>query len=374
MDATVRLCEALNELEDTDLTVLTLTKRVRRIERHKRDGLNVVYIPHQWGELDALLGRPLTRWRMNQEIGRIVPDIIHAQGEAPYILYALHVPVPAVVTIHGIYQNEIAEQLATANLRTHLRQWATLRDERYYTTRIKNLIVITSQVEGFVRERSPQVHAFRIDNPIDPRFFQVAEYGAQCRILFIGLVCQRKGVHILLDAFRQISGQFPDCSLRIAGPLDFDPKYVANLRRGNADLLQSHRAELLGKLTMEDLLDELGACTCLVLPSFSESAPLVVSQAQAAGKPVIASQVGGVPGLIQDGETGILVEPRDAEKLAVALRKLLTDEVLRQRISMNAARIARERYEPVSVAKKTLSAYREIVRNYVPTNRESPVE
>ena len=94
------------------------------------------------------------------------------------------------------------------------------------------------------------------------------------------------------------------------------------------------------------------------LPSQSESAPLVISQDMAAGGRVVESRVGGIPGMIQNGETGYLVNVGDIDGLAAALKESLTDDARAAQYGECARSVARERHSGRSVAKQTLAAYR----------------
>ncbi len=109
------------------------------------------------------------------------------------------------------------------------------------------------------------------------------------------------------------------------------------------------------------LLREFSECALLALPSVEESFPLVVAQAMAAGKPVVATTAGGVPHLVADGATGMLVPPNDYAALARVLLALLADEPRRHRLGAEAARVARERIDPRAVVERTVSVYHEIV-------------
>jgi glycosyltransferase involved in cell wall biosynthesis len=96
-----------------------------------------------------------------------------------------------------------------------------------------------------------------------------------------------------------------------------------------------------------------------VLPSETESFPFVILEAMACRRPVIATNVGGIPDIVDDGNTGILVPPKDSDKLAEAIIKLLKDKELRERMGD----AGRERFERLFTQErmlgKTFSLYEE---------------
>jgi glycosyltransferase involved in cell wall biosynthesis len=81
------------------------------------------------------------------------------------------------------------------------------------------------------------------------------------------------------------------------------------------------------------------------------------------GMPVIATNVGGIPSMVTDGETGLLVPPRNSQALAEKIVWLLTHPEERRRLGENARRVARDRHAPEKVATETLKAYREILNS-----------
>ena len=88
----------------------------------------------------------------------------------------------------------------------------------------------------------------------------------------------------------------------------------------------------------------LGELDVVALPSWTEGLPLVVLEAMAAARPVVATPVGGTPEVVLDGETGLLVPPRDPRALAAALQRLVDDADLRRRLGEAGKRRAVERF------------------------------
>ena len=100
-----------------------------------------------------------------------------------------------------------------------------------------------------------------------------------------------------------------------------------------------------------------------VLPSIQEGQGIVLLEAQASGKPVVAFDVGGINEAVQNGETGLLVERGNIEELADALLKLLTDKGLREKLGVNGRRFVTENFTWDICAQKMLKIYREVLTN-----------
>jgi len=116
--------------------------------------------------------------------------------------------------------------------------------------------------------------------------------------------------------------------------------------------------EIPGLVDTARIRHEIAKSRAVVLFSRQENSPTIIAQAMAAGKPVVASRVGGVPEMVEDGETGFLVESEDEVALSDRLQTLLKDEDLCLRMGGCAHEVARRRFMPAEVAAKTVEAYR----------------
>ena len=123
------------------------------------------------------------------------------------------------------------------------------------------------------------------------------------------------------------------------------------------------RATYLGPLDAPAMLREYAECALLALPSNVETAPVVILEAMAAGKPIVATTVGGVPDLVEDEVTGFLVAPDDVEALAERILRLLKDGDLRERMGRRAREVARRRFQRDNVATRYREIYQEVLRS-----------
>jgi glycosyltransferase involved in cell wall biosynthesis len=140
-------------------------------------------------------------------------------------------------------------------------------------------------------------------------------------LLFVGRLRIRKGVEVLLHAMQRLGERDPNHRLLIVGSgehRDRLEKVVAKLNLGA-------RVEFLGACEPERIPRLMAGARALVVPSIYEGMPLVVLEAMAAGVPVVASRVSGIPEVVQDGVSGWLVPPEDVETLAAVLQEIEED-------------------------------------------------
>jgi glycosyltransferase involved in cell wall biosynthesis len=141
-------------------------------------------------------------------------------------------------------------------------------------------------------------------------------------VLFVGMLIFLKGIHILIQAMELVIRQIPDAKLLIIGR----GAYQRQLEELVSELGLEEKAEFVGHVSQTTLRQYMRSCRVLVLPSLSEGLGRVLIEAMACGKPVIGTNVGGIPSLIQDGVNGFLVPPNDPRALAEKLVYLLSNE------------------------------------------------
>jgi glycosyltransferase involved in cell wall biosynthesis/O-antigen/teichoic acid export membrane protein len=160
------------------------------------------------------------------------------------------------------------------------------------------------------------------------------------RLLFVGRLEELKGPQVLVEALPAVLAGHPDLVLEVCGAGGME----ADLRRLADRLGVGHRVWLLGWLTREELGRHLAEADVVVVPSLApEAFGLACLEAFAAGTPVVASAVGGLPDLVLPGVTGLLVPPGDSAALAGAIGTLLADEPGRLRMGRQGRELA-QRY------------------------------
>ena len=136
--------------------------------------------------------------------------------------------------------------------------------------------------------------------------------------------------------------------LHVVGPTD-NARYLINLQELTKKLDVSEQVEFTGGLYGDALFKEYAECSVFVLPSLDESNPIVLLEAMASGKPIIATNVGGIPYMIEDEKNGFLVNYGDIEGLTEKIHLLMNNKSLRDHIGENGKNVAKKHsWEKVS--------------------------
>jgi glycosyltransferase involved in cell wall biosynthesis len=190
----------------------------------------------------------------------------------------------------------------------------------------------------------------------------VAKDSETVDIGIIGRLCEWKGQHIFLRAAAAIAPEFPTARFKIIGaPLFGEETYAEELRALAASLALADVVEFMGfRSDVRQLIGELD----LVVHASTTGEPLgqVILQGMAAGKPVIATNGGGVPEIMLDGVTGILVSMGDAEEMAAAMRKILASSDLGRGMGESGRRHVEAGYTIQSTTQKIEAIYLRLLR------------
>jgi len=173
----------------------------------------------------------------------------------------------------------------------------------------------------------------------------------------VARLCEVKGQRELIEAVAKL----PDLrAVFVGADLEHGGAYERELEQRAERLGVRDRVVFAGR--REDVGRVLGELDVLALPSWTEGLPLVVLEAMAQRRAVVATPVGGTPEVVVDGETGLLVPPRDPDALAGALRRLLADAALRTRMGEAGYERVRTRFSADAMTRRVLAIYDEVVR------------
>jgi glycosyltransferase involved in cell wall biosynthesis len=187
------------------------------------------------------------------------------------------------------------------------------------------VIVLSEEWRAMVASVEPACRFAVIPNPVDIPAWSARLSEGPPQVLFLGVLEERKGVHDLLRAWSRIVARHPGARLVLAG--SGSEKIVAGLAR---ELGVESSVTMPGWVTADERAQLLRTSWVLALPSHVEAMPMAVLEAMAAGLPVVATRVGGIPSAVSEGVTGYLVEPRDPEALGERLHELLRNATLRR--------------------------------------------
>ncbi len=182
-----------------------------------------------------------------------------------------------------------------------------------------------------------------------PSYINTPKEKTKPTILFLGRLCANKGTGELITAMHDVMQKFPDSVLELGGDGDLETY------RQQASGLPNIR--FLGWIDDAGRQAALARASVYCLPSWNEGLPMSVLEAMSAGLPVVSTPVGGIPEAINDGVTGILVQPGDTKALASALCKLLQNPDLASTMGKRGQASHRERFSADSMGNSCLEVY-----------------
>ncbi|MFS8102001.1 glycosyltransferase family 4 protein [Lentzea alba] len=337
VDVTVRLAAALQDSGEAEVKVFgPVPARDAHLVEHEE-----ISVPRK-GDLRASrqARAALRAWR---------PDVVHAQDRRSGLVSAGLGDIRVVHTYHGV-PDDVGEPWfrgAARAPRPSTYTMTVLAADALVARRVDRTVVPAPAMGRFLRERLrvPAGRLVHIDNCVTIGSAEPPATPVR-RLLFVGLLVERKGLPTLLEALR--GALLPDVTLTVVGD--------GPLREACEHLAEGLPVEFLGfRADVPELLRKHDA---LVLPSTMEQQPLVVAEAMAAGKPVVATDTGGVANMLDvPGAALRLAAPGDAASLTKQLRGLFADQDPARTGRLLAAQ-ARERFSPEVCAQRHLELYR----------------
>lgn len=373
----IRVCFVVNNLDVGGLEKVALNL-INRIDRERFDP-SIVCLLGQGKLFSELLlppdrvlvvdkGRrrppldfdPTVLGHIAQFFRRTHVDVVHAHNVAPLVFGGLArrlawSDAPLVYSEHNqIYSATISQR----------------RKFRVYV-RLADLVVAVSEDLKKALARDYAIGSRVIYNGVDgQRFCAVPEARARLRrefgcedgdfVVGTGVVLsEQKGVAFLLGAARRVLDRAPEVRFVIAGEGPARPE----LERRARDLGLGERVRFLGY--RRDIPEFLSAIDLYALPSLWEGLPLALLEALAAGKPIVATRVGGNPEIVEEGVHGCLVPPRDEAALADAILRVRADEAL----LANAAERSRAHFERLFSLEAMVRAHQDLYADVVRKRR-----
>jgi glycosyltransferase involved in cell wall biosynthesis len=290
-----------------------------------------------------------------KKLRELQPDIVHGQGtEREASLGAVFSGFPNVLTIHG--NMRLVAKVERA--RPFSFWWNAARLETFTVPRALGVVCITNYTRDAMAGLAKKT--WLVPNAVDESFFDVQPEippGQPPVIVCVGVISQRKNQNAFIRALDPLAARQKIRLVFLGGGFPNDP-YV----REFFELLRLRSwCEHHGFVDRGQLKTWLRGATLLALPSLEDNCPMTVLEAAAAGVPVVAANVGGVPDLITDGKTGLLCDPLSAASMSGAVEKILAQPELARALATEARRSARVRFHPAVIARRHLEIYRESI-------------
>jgi glycosyltransferase involved in cell wall biosynthesis len=271
-------------------------------------------------------------------------------------------------------------------------EWLTQLDPKMISKRLEKTSLITGcsdYITNKIRFAFPMLaeRCRTVYNGVDTAKFSRLNWSANSKkLLFVSRSTPEKGLHILFQALSRVVKKYPDVHLDVVGPqemwpidviirLSDDPKvkklgvFHAQGRRDYYNDYLNHQLNSLGisrnvsfhgLISHNKVVEYYQNADLFILPSFSESFGMGLIEAMACELPVVATKVGGIPEVVEDGTTGLTVESGDSKGLAEAILYILSNDGLRKSMGRRARERVMRLFSWERIAKDTSSLYEEV--------------
>ena len=327
--------------------------------------------------------------KLNKLIKEIQPDIIHTSSIFQHLTSSFIEPcyknkIPTVMSLHGcelicpaktmIFKHESVckDELCikgnslhciinkcenkklinslVASMEYQVRKWLRLKEKvDYFICPSQALLDLTARA-GIDKKKLVLINNFLNDTHLN----KASDYTNKGYFLYVGRLSKEKGVDILLKAMTEL----PEVKLHIVG--------TGNQEETLKEFAKEHNlnnVKFLGFKKGAELEEEYKNCIASILPSnWFENFPTTIMESFAYGKPVIASNIGGIPNMIINGETGILYEPSSINELILAIKSLYSSPELVKNMGINARTRAKEKFLSQIYFEKLLNLYNLVLK------------
>ena len=321
------------------------------------------------------------------------PDIIHCFGsEWPYGIIVKEVPIPVVIHMQGflniylsignsvignsiidnfkkLWQNNTIIDILSKIIYHKILSKPEISPERFEREIMKANHYFMGRTEwdkNIVKYFSPGSRYFHVPEAIRPIIYQARgqwkyHFNGKLQLLTITSGSVLKGAKVILQTaqiLQDIVGL--DFTWKVAGNQKLFPIFEKQLGIRHDQV----GVELLGTINQEQIVEELTASDFFIHPSIIDNSPNAICEAQLIGIPVIASNVGGVPQLIDDKKTGFLFPYNEPHTLAFLIGNLFRQKELLTQIAQNEVLVSQARHHPQHVADEVMRVYKTVLEDF----------
>ena len=229
---------------------------------------------------------------------------------------------------------------------------------KFVLFRIDYIIAVSPVLKENIEEMGvPREKVRYIPNGVDVDEFSPPSSNppAPHRLLWVGRMSVEKGLHILIEAMREVLREFPHAQLTLVG----DGPEKSTIEQLIKEYQLEKHVHLEGLCSHQEVSRYFKRAHVFVLPSLREGFPLVVLEALASGVPCIASNVGGLKAVVEDGVNGYLVSPSNMKELSLKVIELLNNPDVLKEMGESARNTIADHYSWGSIADRTLDIYQQ---------------
>ncbi len=331
------------------IVIITSNREEKKYIEEKIDGIKI-YRLSRWFKISNTPINPMWYFQIKNIIKKEKPDVINAHTPVPFISdVAARIcnNIPFILT----YQNDLTKGNIFLNLLCKLYYFAIGND----TLNISDKIIASSKyyaqnstyLKKYFKEIGivpPGVDVLKFNLNVNKGYLK-KKYGNHHFALFVGQLDKshiHKGINYLLDAISLVKKEFENIVLLVVGKGD----NIKNYKNSAQKLSIEKNVIFTGFVPIDRLPEYYAGSNVTILPTLnnSEGFGMVLIEAGACGKPVIGTSVGGIPLVISDQKTGLLVPPKDPEALAKAIIKILKNPKLAKKMGENGYKKVKENF------------------------------
>ena len=311
------LTTAYAKRDDIEFRVFSHSRAVSKVCYGEENGVPYTFIPkYEPARLGCYHLHIPARIQFRKHIRQYAPDLIHGFGtESTYGLIAVEQGLPNVVFIQGI----VSEYAPYVDHRSMMQKKVSAFLERLVVKKVTGFVAETQFAEKWAKSMRNDVSVAVIPHAVNQEFFNVSPSYASKEILVVGGIDSRKAVDVSIRALAKSTDK--ECKLCIigAGPL------LEEMKQLSIKLNVFNQIEFCGYMNRSQIIEKMSAARILTILSRMDTSPNILTEAHAAGLPVIGTRAGGIPDMIDDGVDGFLVDVDDAEAVAEKMDLLIDD-------------------------------------------------
>lgn len=300
---------------------------------------------------DRVVTQGLVMFRLRKELKNAIKsnqvDIVHitTSGQMAIIRDIAMLKTAKKCGIPSIYHIRFGRipDIASKNNR----EWQLIHKAMKISDQV---IAIDHKTEKAIHDFAPEVNVCYVPNPFDmDKVSGIQKDGLRKVVIFIGWVVKTKGIEELLQAWERVHTRFNDWTLKIVGPYSEDYLTYLKAKYSQAQVVFE------GEKNHDDALSMLSQASIFTLPSYTEGFPNAVLEAMAFEKPIIATDVGAIPDMLQG--CGMVIQKENVDALENALVKLLEDEELCESLGKAAKQKIEQEYSLERVFNKYMDIW-----------------
>jgi glycosyltransferase involved in cell wall biosynthesis len=303
-------------------------------------------------------------------VRRQKPDICHIHTTnlfslCVFIILKLY-KLPVIITVHGLAHIEKQNIWNKQKTLKYLIKYITQSITEFFFISISGpLIVDTNYVKEAIELYRKQHKIFHlplcnvIPQGIHSIFFDLQHAPQRNQLLSVGSINKRKGHLLLIESMVKIKEYAPDFRLTIAGALS-DEAYYQEMKAAITENSLNNNIQIVPNASFEDILEFFKRAEIFVLHSEEESQGIVFCEAMAAGIPIVATSVGGIPWVVQNNLNGLLSGFGDINTFATNVIKLMGDDSKKKRMEETNS-IQSHKYEWKYITQQILDLYKSVV-------------